>query len=362
MTTEILTPKDLVHLFVDGEINDVERTVLFRELAADAELQEYLAGAMRADQTMQQYRAAATAPDALREAVFAAAFGGATQQTAPAGFLRYGIAASIGAALLTGGLGLREMLPPVAEIPAQVATVAPARPHTAPAAIVQAPAQTNMTPKVAAQISPKQELPVGAENFSQSEAFPFALASAVVERAEIVAPETVEPNVPLGSQTPATPAYSRQFRAAGSSKDVSAMVGGFGSPAAFSQPTRLVLMAVVNRELSAGLQYNTRSYTMTLASNTGLEVNPTVSGIEAVAQYMENSDLLPLGMKPVVSAAAGYSRLGPTAFMFAGVAASPLEYITLQTGVEGNLLFYDARGTVSTAGGVRFTINAGVNF
>ena len=65
-----LTPTDLVYLFVDGEASDLEQTLLFQALAADAELQAELADAIRINSAAQQERLETLPPVAVTAALF----------------------------------------------------------------------------------------------------------------------------------------------------------------------------------------------------------------------------------------------------------------------------------------------------
>jgi hypothetical protein len=371
---EAMTSKDLIHLFVDGEVNDVQRTMLFRELADNAELQEYLSGVMRTEQTMEQYRATATVPDALRTAIFAqAGFGANIPATAPALagiFWRYGIAVSVGAAILTGGIsfnsvpqntsGTQAIIRNINDIHSSP-TVADEAKH--PSGFLASPVVAETTIPADGNMSQKEEQYLEAITpISQQTENSIAEPSVPVETANGLALPQYSSDISLGgSARPENPA-ARFGRPSATIIDASVLVGGFGGSASPGTPTRLAAMYVFNHEVSVGAQYTTRSYNFTAANNGSVEVNPTVSGLEGIFQYTENSNILPLDMKPVFSVALGGNRLGATAFTFMGVAAEPISILTLQAGVEGNLLLYNSNGSHSVAGGGRFTINAGIRF
>lgn len=378
---DLTSPKDLVHLFVDGEINDVQRTMLFRELADNSELQEYLSDVMQTEQRMEQYRATATVPDALRSAIFAqAGFGTTAPTAAPAvagAFWRYGIAMSIGAAILTGGFSFNSTHSApeaITSTPTSVRSVESLSLPTAPspltttanrptglAANPAAVAATNAHSTIRKTIL-NDEQDIQNKTFSRSSEQPQNTIAAPVETANSLAtPESIL-NIQLGGTARSESPVARFGKQPGTNKDISVLLGGFGSTTSPSEPTRLAAMYIVNDEVSFGAQYATRSYNLTALSDGSVQTNPTVTGFEGIFQYTENSDILPLNMKPVFSGAVGYNRLGPTAFMFMGVSSEQFDILTLQAGVEGNLLIYNSNGSHSIAGGGRFTINAGIRF
>lgn len=387
INNEILTPKELTHLFVDGEISEVERATLFKALSEDAELQDYLAEVIRGEQIMEQYRISTFAPPELGTGIAAKAFGtvssAVSQSPAVANlFLRYGLVASVFAAVLTGGLGFRD----------------DSAMHTANQAANQAAKSTfsenrksvsatlgnkndqtddsntdrNSTNRASGVNTPAVSSIMKIDNHKKitQEQSNFAdekhneqIIAAPIERSEFLDPDIFAPDITSAAEAPDALAYSRNRNNSGNIlKDAAVTIGGFGAGNSLGSPTRLAAMYIINHEFAVGMQYTARSYSAVIPINGINETNPSASGIEAVAQYVENSDILPLGIKPVANFAAGYSRLGPTAFFFAGVSADMFDMVSLQTGVEGNAVFYDSRGSKTVAGGLRFAVNAGVKF
>lgn len=381
---DFTSPKDLVHLFVDGEINDVQRTILFRELADNAELQEYLSDVMQTEQKMEQYRATATVPDALRSAIFAqAGFGTTVPAATPAiagVFWRYGIAMSIGAAILTGGFSFNSANSTPESIDNTSAVVRSAEALSLPTATspltTTANRPTGFAANPAVVLAKHAPFTAGKTIFNDEQSpqnKTFSPGSTQPQNTIVAAPVPVETanglaspqsmlNISLGGTARSESPVTRFGRQPGTNKDFSVLLGGFGNAVSPGEPTRLTAMYVVNHEVSVGAQYATRSYNLTAVSDGSVQTNPTVTGFEGVFQYTENSDILPLNMKPVFSGAVGYNRLGPTAFMFMGVSTEQLDVLTLQAGVEGNLLLYSSNGSRSIAGGGRFTVNAGIRF
>src|SRR5579864_9262732 len=82
------TPSELIYLFLDGEADNVQRTVLFTAMANDSSLQEEFNDAMRI-RTVTQKQALAIVPSALlTQQLFAkAGFGTAAASVKTAGFI-----------------------------------------------------------------------------------------------------------------------------------------------------------------------------------------------------------------------------------------------------------------------------------
>ncbi|GAB1430020.1 hypothetical protein MASR2M18_08530 [Ignavibacteria bacterium] len=389
INNEILTPKELAHLFVDGEISEVERTTLFKALSEDAELQDYLAEVIRGEQIMEQYRISTFAPAALSAEIAAKAFGTASaaalqSHTVANLFLRYGLVAGVLAAVLTGGFGFRSDSPiHTANQTAEssfsenrksvAATLANTNyrdySHNTDINSTKRISEVNIPAESAiVQIDDSGKILSEEEQIRKQSSFANEKNNeqaimASIERSEFLAPDIFAPDITAATDAPDALAYLRNRNNSETTlKDAAVTIGGFGSGNSLGSPTRLAAMYIINQEFAFGLQYTARSYSAVIPTNGNNETNPSASGIEAVAQYVENSDILPLGIKPVANFAAGYSRLGPTAFFFAGVSAEAFDMISIQTGVEGNALFYDSRGAKMAAGGLQFAINAGIKF